>query len=191
MRVVGDGVDLGALGEEDGDGEALVVRAGDALQLVEAVEPARRDGVELAGDAVSGAGEVEEEGDAVGPADEREARRGGGGAHEGGVAVPGQVLEEAVVGEAPLQRAVREHQRPWSRRPLRLRRRRWLLRRVARRRAHARFNRGELESSFSFFGWLVGVLRLGSAYLSREVGPLRRCRVGPASHICHISLPAH
>jgi hypothetical protein len=56
VRVVGDG----AVGEEHGGGrEALVVRAGDALQPRQA---ARRGGVELARDAAARPGQVEEEG---------------------------------------------------------------------------------------------------------------------------------
>uniref|UniRef100_A0A8R7Q959 Uncharacterized protein n=1 Tax=Triticum urartu TaxID=4572 RepID=A0A8R7Q959_TRIUA len=110
--------------DNDGDGEALVVGPRDALQLVQPGEAVRRDGVELPADALAAvlAGQVEEEGDAVGPADEREGfgRRGGG--HEGRVPRARQVLQQAVVGEAPLQRAVREHQRP-LRLPLRRRRR--------------------------------------------------------------------
>lgn len=98
--------------EGDAEGEPLVVAAGDALQVVEAGEGAGGDGVELAGGGVAGAGEVEEEGDAVGSADEGVGLGGGAGADEGGVAGADQVLEQPVVGEAALERAVGEDQRP-------------------------------------------------------------------------------
>lgn len=60
--------------------------AGGAFELVHPGEAVGGDGVELAGDGVAGAGDVEEERDPVGPADEGEALRGGVGASENGVA---------------------------------------------------------------------------------------------------------
>ncbi|GFZ00810.1 AIG2-like (avirulence induced gene) family protein [Actinidia rufa] len=66
--------------------QSLVVAEGDALKLVDAGEAAGRDGIELAADAVAaGVGDIEEERDAVGPADEREVGDGTVGSEEDGV----------------------------------------------------------------------------------------------------------
>jgi hypothetical protein len=129
VRVVCDGaVHPRAVGEEHGGGrEALVVRAGDALQLVQPRQPARRDGVELARHAAARPGQVEEEGHPVRPAHQRERGGRGGRAHERRVARGGQVLQQRVVGEAALQRAVGEHQRPLRRLVRRAHRRGWLV----------------------------------------------------------------
>ena len=71
-----------------------------AFELVHAVEAPGGDGVELAGDAVAGAGEVEEEWDAVGAADEGESGSGAAGGDEDCVAGGGEVLDKGVIGEA-------------------------------------------------------------------------------------------
>lgn len=81
-----------------------------ALELVHPVEAAGGDGVELAADVVAGAGEVEEEGDAVGATDEGILVSGAEVADEGGVAGADEILEEAVVREASLQCSVGEYQ---------------------------------------------------------------------------------
>lgn len=74
----------------------------DALQLVHSAHPTGGDVVELSGDAVAGAGEVEEEGNAVGAANEGELGGGAAGGDEGCVAGGHEVLDEDVVGEASL-----------------------------------------------------------------------------------------
>lgn len=87
----------------DGDGETLVVAAGGSLQDVEAGEAGGGDAVELADDAVvAGAWEVEEEGDAVGPAHQRVVEGGPVAAEEDGVSGGDELLHEAVVGEPSL-----------------------------------------------------------------------------------------
>lgn len=85
--------------------------AGGSLQLVHSGEAAGGDGIQLAQDAVTRPWNVEEEGDAVGPADERVVGGGAVGSDEGGVAGAHEVLEKRVVGEASLQGSVREYQR--------------------------------------------------------------------------------
>lgn len=94
------------------DGEPLVVVAGGALQFVKAGECGRGDCVQLALDALTGAREVEEEGDAVGSTHERVVECGSVVANEDGVSGADQVLQEAVVGEPSLQGPVREHHHP-------------------------------------------------------------------------------
>lgn len=87
----------------DGDGETLVVAAGGSLQDVEAGEAGGGDAVELADHAVvAGAWEVEEEGDAVGPAHQRVVEGGPVAAEEDGVSGGDELLHEAVVGEPSL-----------------------------------------------------------------------------------------
>ncbi|GMN44147.1 hypothetical protein TIFTF001_013347 [Ficus carica] len=87
----------------DGDGETLVVAAGGSLQDVETGESGGGDAVELADDAVvAGAWEVEEEGDAVGPAHQRVVEGGPVAAEEDGVSGGDELLHEAVVGEPSL-----------------------------------------------------------------------------------------
>lgn len=72
------------------------------LELVHEAEAAGGDGVELARDAVAGAWKVDEEGDAVGAADEGELGGGAANGDEGSVAGGDEVLYEDVVGEASL-----------------------------------------------------------------------------------------
>ena len=54
-------------------------------------------------------GNVEEEGDLVGPTDQRIFGGGAVGSDEGGVAGANEVLEKGVVGEASLQGSVGEY----------------------------------------------------------------------------------
>lgn len=77
---------------DDPDGQPLVVTASDALQVVHAGQCPWGDGVELAGDTVAVAVKIEEEGNSVGPADERELVGGLGVAQEGGISGGHHVL---------------------------------------------------------------------------------------------------
>lgn len=76
--------------------------ATDALELVHQGEATGGDGVELPRDAVAGAGEVDEKGDAVWAADEREVIGGAASGDEDGVSGGDEVLDENVVGETSL-----------------------------------------------------------------------------------------
>lgn len=83
---------------------------GGALEEIEAGEGGGGDGVELAEDAVvAGAGEVEEEGNAVGPADKGVIEGRAVVAEEDGVSGGDEVLHQGVVRETFLQRSVREY----------------------------------------------------------------------------------
>ncbi|CDP04920.1 unnamed protein product [Coffea canephora] len=80
------------LDEDDPDGQPLVVTASDALQVVHAGQCPWGDGVELAGDRVAAAVKIEQEGNSVGPADERELVGGPAEAQEGGISGGHHVL---------------------------------------------------------------------------------------------------
>lgn len=92
------------------NGEPLVVATRGALQLVHSGQSPKRHGVELAAHALAAPGEIEEEGDPVGPADEREFLCCAVAAHQGRVSGSHQLLHQRVVGETPLQGPVREDQ---------------------------------------------------------------------------------
>lgn len=78
------------------------------LQLVDPDEPAGGDRVEIARDPEARPGEVDQEGNAVGPADERVGVKGNMVAEEDGIVLVDEGLHERVVGESSLERAVRE-----------------------------------------------------------------------------------
>ncbi|PON49505.1 hypothetical protein TorRG33x02_317320 [Trema orientale] len=75
------------------DGEPLVVTPGGALQFVEAGECGGGYGVHLAKDGLTGAREVDEEGDAVGPTDKWVVEFGAVGSEEHGVPAANEVLQ--------------------------------------------------------------------------------------------------
>ncbi|PON77573.1 hypothetical protein PanWU01x14_027340 [Parasponia andersonii] len=75
------------------DGEPLVVTPGGALQFVEAGECGGGYGVHLAKDGLTGAREVDEEGDAVGPTDKWVVEFGAVGSEEHGVSAANEVLQ--------------------------------------------------------------------------------------------------
>lgn len=96
------------------NGKALVVAEARALQLVDPDEPAGRDRVEIARDPEARPGDVDQERDAVGPADERVGVKGNVRAEEDGVVLVDEGLHERVVWEASLERAVREDYVPFG-----------------------------------------------------------------------------
>lgn len=90
-------------------GQSLVVALLHALQLVESGESLHGGyRVELSPDSVTRTGEIDQEGDAVGPAHQWESFDGGAGPQIGGAARSEQVADQRVVGETPLERAVDE-----------------------------------------------------------------------------------
>jgi hypothetical protein len=114
VREVGDRIHRAAALEVHGHGQPLVVPRLHALQLVQPRKPAGRHRVRLPAHAVrpgAGAGEVQQERHPVRPAHQRQPRRRHRGAHQRRVPAREELLQEAVVGEAALQRPVREHQR--------------------------------------------------------------------------------
>lgn len=98
----------------DGDRESLVVAPGEPLQFIHPGDPLGGDCVQLPGDALTAAGEVEEEGDAVGSADEGETVESPAGANECRVTGGHKILHEDVVGETLLEGAVHEDEGRWA-----------------------------------------------------------------------------
>eukprot|EP00268_Persea_americana_P025229 TRINITY_DN24591_c0_g1_i1.p3 TRINITY_DN24591_c0_g1~~TRINITY_DN24591_c0_g1_i1.p3 ORF type:complete len:150 (-),score=30.02 TRINITY_DN24591_c0_g1_i1:3493-3942(-) len=90
------------------DWNPLIVASFRALQLVHVGQGVARNGIELAPDVVTLAGEIDEERDLVGAADEGVLVCGAVDAEGMGVARLDQVLKEWVVGEAFLEGAVGE-----------------------------------------------------------------------------------